>query len=106
MVVAGVPVFDVALFFVATWGVGMAVADVATFSLLYRLLDSPLVPRVTGAIESAKLALEGLGALVGPVLASTLGIRWALALAGVPLPAVVVVGRKLLHRLDTTAGAG
>jgi CRP-like cAMP-binding protein len=105
VIIAGVPLFDVALFFVATWGVGMAVADVATFSLLYRLLDSPLVPRVTGAIESVKLALEGLGALVGPVLVSTIGIRWALVLAGVPLPAVVVVGRKLLHRLDTTAGA-
>ena len=103
VVIAGVPVLDMALFLVAAWGVGMAVADVATFSLLHRLLDTPLLPRVTGAIESAKLALEGLGALVGPVLASTLGIRWALALAGLPLPAVVLVGRKLLHRLDDTA---
>lgn len=104
VVVAGVPVFDLALFFVAAWGVGMAVADVATFSLLHRLLETPLLPRVTGAIESAKLALEGLGALVAPVLASTIGIRWALAIAGLPLPAVVLIGRKLLHRLDATAG--
>src|ERR1019366_2605515 len=103
VVIASVPALDTALLFVAAWGVGMAVADVATFSLLHRLLDTPLLPRVTGAIESAKLALEGLGALVGPVLASTLGIRWALALAGLPLPAVVLVGRKLLHRLDNTA---
>ncbi|MGA2529154.1 MAG: cyclic nucleotide-binding domain-containing protein [Acidimicrobiales bacterium] len=103
VVIAGVPVLDIALFFVAAWGVGMAVADVATFSLLHRLLDTPLLPRVTGAIESAKLALEGLGALAGPLLASTIGIRWALAVAGLPLPAVVVIGRKLLHRLDTTA---
>ena len=104
VIIAGIPVFDTALFFVAAWGVGMAVADVATFSLLHRLLDTPMLPRVTGAIESAKLALEGLGALVGPLLASTVGVRWALALAGLPLPAVVVAGRKLLHRLDTTAG--
>jgi len=103
VIIASVPVLYMALFFVAAWGVGMAVADVATFSLLHRLLDTPLLPRVTGTIESAKLALEGLGALVGPVLASTLGIRWALAIAGLPLPAVVLVGRKLLHRLDDTA---
>ncbi len=103
VIIAGVPVLYVALFFVAAWGVGMAVADVATFSLLHRLLDTPLLPRVTGAIESAKLALEGLGALVGPILASMLGIRWALIIAGLPLPAVVLVGRKLLHRLDDTA---
>jgi CRP-like cAMP-binding protein len=103
VIIAGVPVLYMALFFVAAWGVGMAVADVATFSLLHRLLDTPLLPRVTGAIESAKLALEGLGALVGPILASVLGIRWALTIAGLPLPAVVLVGRKLLHRLDDTA---
>jgi len=103
VIIAGVPLLDTALFFVAAWGVGMAVADVATFSLLHRLLDTPLLPRVTGAIESAKLALEGLGALVGPLIASTLGIRWALAVAGLPLPVVVVSGRKLLHRLDATA---
>ncbi len=103
VIIAGVPVLDLALFFVAAWGVGMAVADVATFSLLHRLLDTPLLPRVTGAIESAKLALEGLGALVAPVLASTIGIRWALAIAGLPLPLVVLIGRKLLHRLDATA---
>ncbi len=104
VIIAGVPVLYMALFFVAAWGVGMAVADVATFSLLHRLLDTPMLPRVTGAIESAKLALEGLGALVGPILASLLGIRWALTIAGLPLPAVVLVGRKLLHRLDDTAG--
>ena len=86
VIIAGIPLFDTALFFVAAWGVGMAVADVATFSLLHRLLDTPLLPRVTGAIESAKLALEGLGALVGPLLASTVGIRWALA-AGRPASA-------------------
>ncbi len=103
LLIAGVPVLDLALLFVVAWGVGMAVADVATFSLLHRLLDTPLLPRVTGAIESAKLALEGLGALMAPLLASTIGIRWTLAIAGLPLPAVVVIGRKLLHRLDATA---
>jgi CRP-like cAMP-binding protein len=103
VLIAGVPVLDIALLFVVAWGVGMAVADVATFSLLHRLLDTPLLPRVTGAIESAKLALEGLGALMAPLLASAIGIRWTLAIAGLPLPAVVVIGRKLLHRLDATA---
>ncbi len=103
VIIAGIPVLDMALFLVAAWGVGMAVADVATFSLLYRLLDTPLVPRVTSTIESAKLALEGLGALIAPVLASTLGIRWALVMAGLPLPVVVVTGRKLVHQLDATA---
>ena len=103
-IIAGVPVLNVALALVAAWGTGMAVADVATLSLLYRLLDIPLLPRVTAVIESAKLALEGLGALIAPLLVFTIGIRGALIAAAVPLPVVVVAGWKMLHRLDATAG--
>ncbi len=103
-VIAGVPVLDVALALVVAWGVGMAVADVATTSLLYRLLTTRLLPRATAAIESAKLALEGLGALLAPVLVALIGIRGALIVAGVPLPIVVVVGWKMLHRADASAG--
>jgi hypothetical protein len=74
-IIAEVPVLDVALTLVAAWGIGMAVADVATLSLLYRLLDIPLLPRVTAVIESAKLALEGVGAPLAPLLVSGLGIE-------------------------------
>jgi CRP-like cAMP-binding protein len=103
IIIAGVPSLDAALVLVVVWGVGMAVSDVATSSLLYRLLDTPILPRVTGAIESAKLALEGLGALLAPVLVSIVGIRGALIAAGVPLPVVVLAGWRMLHRLDATA---
>jgi CRP-like cAMP-binding protein len=101
--IAGIPVLDVALVMVAAWGIAMAVADVATLSLLHRLLDTPLLPRVTGAIESAKLALEGLGAFLAPFLVSVVGIRGALVAAAVPLPVVVVAGWGMLHRLDASA---
>jgi CRP-like cAMP-binding protein len=103
-VIAWVPKFDIALALVAAWGIGMAVADVATLSLLYRLLDIPLLPRVTALIESSKLALEGLGGLLAPFLVSTIGIRGALVAAASPLPLVVVTRWKMLHRLDASAG--
>ena len=102
--VAGIPVLDVALVLVAAWGVGMAVADVATMSLLYRLLSTPLLPRVTACIEAAKLALEGLGALLAPILVLSIGIRGALIVAAVPLPLVVAAGWNTLHRVDADAG--
>jgi len=102
-VIAGFPVFGVAMALVAAWGIGMAVADVATLSLLYRLLDIPLLPRVTAAIESVKLALEGFGSLLAPALVAVFGIRGALVAAAVPLPLVVVAGWRMLHRLDSTA---
>lgn len=102
--IAGIPVLDVAFVLVVVWGIGMAVADVTTLSLLYRLLDSPLVPRAIAAIESAKLALEGLGAVLAPLLVTALGIRGALIVAGLLLPIAVVSGWRTLHQLDTAAG--
>lgn len=101
--IAGVPVLDVALLLVTAWGIGMAVADVATSSLLLRMLPSPLLPRATGAIESSKLALEGIGALFAPFLVGEIGVRGALVVAGLPLPIVVVAGWKQLHRVDADA---
>lgn len=103
-VIAGVPLFDVALALVAAWGIGMAVSDVATSSILYRLIKTPLIPRVTGTIESAKLALEGLGGFLAPFIASTIGIRAALLIAAFPLPLIVAGGWRTLHRVDATAG--
>ncbi len=102
-IMAGIPGIGVAIILIAAWGVGMAVADVATSSLLFRLLSAPLLPRVTGAIESAKLALEGLGALLAPVLVTTIGVRGTLLAAALPLPIVVVSGWRMLHRLDASA---
>lgn len=101
--IAGFPFLDVAMALVAAWGIGMAVADVATLSLLYRVLDIPLLPRVTATIESAKLGLEGAGALLAPGLVSLFGIRGALVAAAIPLPVVVAAGWGMLHRLDSTA---
>jgi CRP-like cAMP-binding protein len=102
--IAWFPVFGVALALVAAWGIGMAVADVATLSLLYRLLDIPLLPRVTALIESSKLALEGFGGLLAPLLVTTIGIRGALVAAACPLPIVVVTRWRTLRRLDASAG--
>ncbi len=103
--VAGIPLLDVALVLVAAWGIGMAVADVATLSVLHRLLAAPLLPRVTAAIESAKLALEGIGAFLAPVLVDAIGVRGALVVAAAPLPVVVALGWRTLHRVDATASA-
>lgn len=103
-ILAGAPVFDLALALIAAWGVGMAVADVATSSMLNRLLDSPSMPRVTSAIEATKLALEGLGAFLAPVLINLIGVRGTLLVAAIPLPSVVLSRWNLLHRVDASAG--
>ena len=101
--IAAAPFFGLCLALVAAWGVGMAVADVALSSILYRVVEAPLLPRVTGTIESAKLALEGLGGFLAPVLASTVGVRPALLVASLPLPLLVSGGWETLHQVDATA---
>ena len=103
-VVAGVPVFNLAMAVVVAWGAGMALADITTTSIVYRLVDTPMAPRVTGIIESTKLALEGLGGFLAPVLVLLIGVRGALWVAAVPLPLVAVAGWRMLHRMDATAG--
>jgi CRP-like cAMP-binding protein len=103
-VVAGVPVFNLAMAVVVAWGAGMALADITTTSIVYRLVETPMAPRVTGIIESTKLALEGLGGFLAPVLVLLIGVRGALWVAAVPLPLVAVAGWRMLHRMDATAG--
>jgi CRP-like cAMP-binding protein len=103
-ILAGVPVLGVALVLVAAWAVGMAVADMTTLALLFRLLETPLLPRVTSGIESAKLALEGLGAFIAPVLVTVIGVRGALIAAAIPLPVVVILRWRVLHEVDHSAG--
>jgi len=101
--IASFPILGIALVLVTTWGVGMAVADVATSSLIYRVLETPMLPRATAAIESSKLACEGLGALLAPVIVTAIGVRWALVVAASPLPLVVALGWNMLHRVDADA---
>jgi len=88
---------------VAAWGAAMAVADASSLSLLHRLLDSATVSRTVGVMESLKLATEGIGALLAPALVALLGVRGALVVAGLPLPAVVAAGWPRLRRADAAA---
>jgi CRP-like cAMP-binding protein/predicted MFS family arabinose efflux permease len=103
-IIAGVPTLGLVLALVVSWGIGMAVADVATSSLLYRLVPGRLLPKATGAVESGKLAFEGLGGLLAPLFVVGFGVRSALVIAAVPLPLVVLTGRKTLQRTDAVAG--
>jgi CRP-like cAMP-binding protein len=85
------------------WGAAMAIADATSLSLLHRLLDAPTVSRTVGVMESLKLGLEGIGALVAPALVGLFGVRTALILAGLPLPLTIVLSLTRLSSADTTA---
>jgi len=87
------------------WGVGMSLSDVAASALLYRVVPAGQIARVTSFMESAKLLLEGLGALIAPILVAALSIRSALVVAGMTVPALVAIDARAFRRIDRRAVA-
>ena len=81
-------------------GVGNTLADVSGMTLLQRFAPEAVLARVFGILESVLLLTVGLGAIVAPVLVSTLGIRGALVFAGLLLPVLVIPAWPVLRRLD------
>ncbi len=99
----GVLPVAIALIAVFAWGIAMAVADSTSLSLLARLLDARTLSHTVGVMESLKLGLEGVGALIAPVLVGLFGVRAALIVAGVPLPFVTLLSYQRMSRADSAA---
>jgi hypothetical protein len=113
----GVLLFGLPLALLATWkseglalvllvgvGIGNTLADVSGMTLLQRVTPPAVVGRVFGVLESVLLVTVALGAAAAPVLVSVLGVRAALVVAGLLLPALVVPSFRVLRRIDDAAG--
>jgi MFS family permease len=83
-------------------GLGLTLVDVAGFTLLQRAVPEEVLARVFGVLHSAFFATGGIGAIVAPVLISSLGIRTALILTGAVLPAVTIPSFAMLAQIDRT----
>lgn len=88
---------------VCAWGVAMALSDATSLSLLSRLLDAATLSRTVGVMESAKLGLEGLGALLAPALVAGFGLRPALVVVGLLLPLTIVLSYQRMRSADIAA---
>jgi len=111
LVLCGIPLIVVAVtqsaapafLAVAVWGFGMAFADVNLVALQLRVVDAPVLSRTIGAIESLKIGAEGAGALLAPALVAVLGLRAAIAAAGVLPIAVALLQQGPLRAVDVVA---
>jgi len=112
----GVVLFGIPLALVPAWrsewsallllgvvGIGNTLADVSGTTLLQRSAPDAVLARVFGVLESVLLLTVGLGAIVAPVLVSTLGTRGALMVAGLLLPALLVPTWPMLRAIDRDA---
>ena len=84
-------------------GVGNAVLDVAGFTLMQRVADDRVLGRVFGVFYVGVLASMGVGSIVAPALIGLIGIRGALTLGGVLLPAAALVIYPRLKQIDDYA---
>jgi CRP-like cAMP-binding protein len=88
---------------VAGWGCAMALADSTSLSLLHRLVRQKTLVPVISMLEAVKLALEGVGALLGAVGFYLIGLRGTLLLGGLALPVLLVFWHRRLVETDLAA---
>ncbi len=81
-------------------GVGNAILDVSGFTLIQRLADDRLLGRVFGVMYIGVIATVGLGSILAPLLITAVGLRPALALSGMLLPALALVIYRRIGAAD------
>jgi MFS family permease len=84
-------------------GLANSVVDVNAYTILQRLTPENVMARVFGAMESAVIGGMALGALLMPLLITTIGIRWGLAVVGGGVSVLVVAGTAGLRKIDVVA---
>ena len=93
--------FVIVLF--ALTGIGNTLVDVAGATMLQRAADEAVLGRVFAVLESIIMLSLALGALVAPVLVSTLGVKAALIAIGAVLPALLVLTWRGLRAIDAAS---
>ena len=94
-VLSGVPVAVVVLVVLA--GMGSGLTYVGAQTLIQRLAGDDVMSRVFGVLQGLMMGSTALGALSVPLIIEIVGERGAFAVAGLSLPAVVLIaGRTIL----------
>jgi MFS family permease len=92
-----------ALVMLGLLGVGNTLVDVSAVTLLQRSAANDVLARVFGVVEGLTVGAMAVGAIVAPVLVSSLGTRTALVVTGAFLPAVALLAWPRLVAIDREA---
>ena len=84
-------------------GSGHALADMAGRTLLQRIVPDPILARVFGVLEGLHQVGVAAGSAAAPLLVAVFGIRGGALVAGLLLPAAILILRGRLRALDRRA---
>jgi MFS family permease len=101
-VTSSVPVALVAL---AVVGLGNSIVDINALTIMQRAVPNDVLARSLGLLEGLLIGALGVGGLLAPVLIHLAGIRWALILTGLLLPALALVAGASLRSIDRRTAA-
>ena len=103
LIIAAWPTLASALIAMAIIGIANSVVDVNAYTILQRLVPDEVMGRVFGAMESAVVGGMAIGALLMPLLISTIGLRSGLVALGAAVCVLVVPAAAGLRRIDKVA---
>ena len=105
ILIAAWPETAAAFLLLALLGVGNTLVDVTGITLIQRTASDAVLGRVFGAFEALALLAMGIGALLAPLLVSSLGSRGAVLVAGLIMP-VTLLPVLAPPGLDRRSGSG
>ena len=86
--------------FLVVVGSGYARADIAGRTLLLRVVPDDILARVFGVLEGMNMAGLAVGGALAPLLVTALGVRSGTLVAGLLLPATILILSPRIRALD------
>ena len=99
--IAGTPAPIIIAFAVA--GVGVSFFNVATRTLLQRIVPDGMLGRVFGLLESGYMGAWAIGSALAPLVLALVGLSWSFVIAGASVPLLMLVAWPQITRSDRDA---
>ena len=102
LLIAAWPTLPSAVIALVLIGLANSLVDINVYTILQRVVPDDVMGRAFGALESSLIGAMALGALVMPILISTIGLRGGLVVIGASVSAVSLLALPRLLHIDRT----
>jgi MFS family permease len=102
LLIAAWPTLPSAIIALFLIGLANSLVDINVYTILQRVVSDEVMGRVFGALESSLIGAMALGALLMPILISTIGLRAGLLVVGAAVSGVALLALPRLLSIDRT----